>query len=313
MCGMKKHRQLLSKAMSIKHSAGRLHFIAVWAAAVLAVGCGHDQAPHPMPEDVLVAVGDTMLLEHDVVAAIPSGLDPADSAAMFGNIVDSWIESELLYAAAREGLGDMATIDRLTREYRNRLIMEEYMARVGRGAMQEPSERKVRSYYNAHASEMTAERPLVKGIWLRVDADSPELASLRGYVQSASPSSLDRIERVGLSGNLEYDYFIDRWVDWQSVAETMRLRVADPDSLLGATSYLESRTGESVCMLHVAEYLPSGSPMPYEFAKVQIAEMLEHDGMHDYQRKLYGKLLRKALSDGTLSTPGYDPLKRKRK
>lgn len=78
-------------------------------------------------EDVLVEYGDSTLTLTQVLSKIPSGLTTEDSVKMIGNITEDWIREMLLRDVANENVGMLERIDRQTREYRQRLIMNEYL------------------------------------------------------------------------------------------------------------------------------------------------------------------------------------------
>lgn len=105
--------------------------------ATLAAGCGGNQQVDD--REILISMGDSVLTIQQVVSRIPVGLEAADSAALFGKIVDSWIEGMVLSELAREKLPDLPVIERKVADYRNRLITMEYLRRMreGRGFQSE--------------------------------------------------------------------------------------------------------------------------------------------------------------------------------
>lgn len=254
----------------------------------------------------LVTVGDTTLTLHHVLEKIPDGVTAADSATLFAGIVETWMQDALLRQVASENMVDMEKIDRMTREYRERLIVNEYMHRMQIGRTPAVEESKVKAYYQAHGAEMQLEHPLVQGIYIKVDADADHLSDLRRWMRSATPQSVDNIEKYGLTGALHYDYFKDRWVDWQQLAESIPYRFGNPDEFVSTHRDFETTVNGSTYILHISRYLNSGQVMPYDFASNIIRESLQQEDREAYGRQLLSELTERARAEGRLKTPGYD-------
>ena len=161
---------------------------------LLAAGCGRggEGAAH---DEILVSMGDSALTREEVVRRIPVGLSESDSAVLFRRIVDSWVESMVLEEMAREKLPDLEEIERKVAHYRNRLIVSAYLSRMRRSNSGQPSPDSVKSFYNLHRGEMLAERPLVKGLFVKVGEKIDGLEEIRKCMQTADDASIDLLER----------------------------------------------------------------------------------------------------------------------
>lgn len=286
-----------------------------WAAALLVgiavstMACSRKAADTPK-EDMLVAMGDSSLTVRDVVSRIPSGLSEEDSVEMFNSIVERWVRSMMLSDLAAENVEELEDIDRLARDYRDNLIIERYL----RSKIKEVpgvSEQRVKDYYEAHGSELRLDAPLVKGIYLKVSDSEERLGDIRKWMMAATPSAVDHIEKSGLRQASQYEYFKDSWVDWYEVAEQIPYRFYDADAFLGSTKDFETSYSGSTYLLHIYEYLPSGSVMPYDYAKGKIEEMLGKGDKTGFRRKLLTSLYARGVKEGRLKPGLYDPVKRK--
>lgn len=284
----------------------------VAAFALLLVACGREGetrvSANGDDDFVLLSVGDSSLKLSDVVRRIPQGITATDSAEMFSSIVDSWVQDMLLTEVAAENVPDMERIDRMVADYRNRLIMMEYRKRMKESAGGAPSDEEIRRYYEAHADDMRLEHPVVKGIYIKVPSNAERLESVRQWVFSASRASIDKLEKYGLKGAMQYDWFADRWVDWEVIADQIPYRFYDADAFVESTTNFETEYNGSIYLLHISEYLKSGDVMPYSFAAEIIRERLTQQSRGDSDKKLMQSLFRNALSNGKLQAPGYDPV-----
>lgn len=272
----------------------------------LTAGCTSREENAETPDMTLVCVGDSTLTLHDVQARIPAGLSAEDSTAMFAGIVETWLQDVLLRDVASENMVDMEKIDRLTREYRERLIVNEYMQRMKNGRAPQVSDAQVHEYYDRHGAEMLLEQPLIQGVYIKVNSDADHLDELRRWMRSATNKSVDNIEKYGLKGALHYDYFKDRWVDWSQIAATIPYKFGDPDTFVRTHTNFETTVNGSTYILHISDRLATGQQMPYSFAAPIIRESLSLASRDDYGSRLLESLTREARSSGRLRTPGYD-------
>lgn len=270
-------------------------------------GCGRAEEALTQ-DDVLLMMGDSTLTMEDVVSRIPIGLSAPDSAAIFRKIVSGWIEGMVLNDMAKAKLPDYEEIERKVDAYRNRLIVMSYLAMMRNSSNHKVSEDSVRKFYATHRQDMLAERPLVKGLLIKVPASLSGLSEIKRCVFTASSESLDELESKWATDALQYDYFEHTWVDWQTIAEQIPYRFFDPDAFVTSTKNFETSSGGSVYLLHISDYLPSGSELPFEFAAPRITAILEKAKMSKYEDDLVASLVKRALADDKLVAVGYDPL-----
>lgn len=276
--------------------------------ALLALSsCSHADKSAPEDDaDVLLWVGDSALRVPDVLAKIPGGLSPADSTAMFDALVRAWVQRMLLDDFGREYIDDMERIDRLTEQYRSRLIAQSYRRQLRRSNQSAVSDESIRKYYEANADSLFLDAPIIKGIYVKIPADAPELQMVKTWVAGASPSDIDNLERRGLDRALQYSFFEDRWVDFQDVAEKIPYRFPDPDSFVSSSRNFETEYGGNVYILHISSFLRSGQPIPFEYAKPLIADILESESADSYEKRLLSALWQQAVKKGRLKVKAYD-------
>lgn len=284
--------------------------IAVLLTGMLGAGCTSKSVPAVPDDDILLEVKDSALTVRDVVRLIPAGLTEEDSIEMFNSIAERWLRSMMLRELAQENVADLAKIDRMAEDYRNGLIIDRYL----RSKQEEAggvSDQAVKTYYAEHGDEMRLESPLVKGIYLKVSDSEERISEIRKWIAGAKPKDIDNIEKNGLRHASQYEYFEDRWIAWNDVAEQIPYRFYDADAFLKSTKDFETTYGGSTYLLHITEYIPSGEVMPYDYAKREIREMLVRQKKGDYRQELLMSLYKKGMDDGTLKPGLFDPLKGK--
>ena len=261
------------------------------------------------PEDVLLRYGDNYVTVDEITAMIPPGIDPTDSVALFNALVDGWIKDVVLAEFAEERLYDTRAIDRRVKDYRNSLIVLEYLSRMRNSQVPRIDEAKISEYYDRHRAELKLEVPLVKGIFMKINSDAKGKEEIKKLMSSSDLDKIDRLEQNWLDRALEYNYFRDKWVDWETLSGMIPYRFGNPDTFLAENSYFETEYGDCNYYLQISDFLPSGETQPYEFARTWISDILTQGELAEYERILVTSLLEKSIKDKKLEMIGFDPIK----
>ena len=272
------------------------------------LSCGRGEKAPEKEENVLVEVGDSALTLEAVLARIPSAISPEDSTEMFHRIVDGWVRRMVLQDVAEKNIPDLERVEEMVEEYRSNLIIQRYLASMEEKGSRDISDSRVKNYFLLHREEMKLESPLVKGLFIKVSDHDPQLDRLKKWVQTADAAALDNIEKHGLRHALQYDYFGQKWVDWNHIADQIPYRFFDADAFLEKTRDFETSYGGSTYLLHISEYIPSGREMPYDYAAERIAEILRTEDMAGYRSRLVSDIYRREMKEGSLKAGLYNPI-----
>ena len=267
---------------------------------ILMVSCREDKPV--TANDALATVGNKSLTRSQLLSEMPSGLSPADSSMFARAYVRSWIQRTIISDIASRDI-DMKQIDRMVDDYRNELIMLEYTRQMfdAKGRRRIPEDT-LRAYYDTHRDEFITQRPMVKGIYIKVAADAPNLKELRRLYRSKKQSDIDNLEKSQLSGAVHYDYFRDRWIDWEQI----ELRIpcdfgASGNQFLRTQRNLDFENDGFVYLLDINDILPAGSVMPYETALPLITDRFSYHDRRSYEASLRKSLLDHAVEEGTVT------------
>lgn len=272
-------------------------------AAILVVMASACSKPAPDVDALLVArVGNARLTKNDVARLVTPGLSAEDSATLVKTYVRSWIESHLMSEMAVKSIPDMSTIDRMVDDYRNELIAWEYRRLMfNRHGQVDFSADTIAAYYENHKDEFVLDRPLVKGVYIKIDEHSPSLAKVKRLYKSDKDDDVDRLEKEDLQGVIHYDYFRDRWVDWEQIETRVPIDFgSSPEAFLSTHKTAEVTANGYTHLLEITDYLPSGSVMPLEWAEEAIKRTLYDEQRKAYDTQLRLELLNQGLSDGSV-------------
>lgn len=239
---------------------------------------------------------------------IPDGVLASDSATLFQAIIDGWIKDVVLSELAENRLFDISAIERKVRDYRNDLIVNEYLSRMRETHNPNIGDQRIKEYYEKHHDELKLEVPLVKGVFLKINSDAKGKDRIKALLISDNLHDIDKLEQEWLDRALEYNYFRDKWIDWETVSDMIPFRFGNPDEFLKDNNYFETEYGDCNYYIQIKDYLPSGSEQPYEFASSWISEVLTQRDLADFQKSLVESIVQKSIKDKKLEAIGYDPI-----
>lgn len=279
--------------------------------ALMPASCSRQEADdknRPRPE-VLMQVGDSVLTRSQVVAQLPAGISAIDSARLFDAIVEEWLERNMLVDVDVKNLPDIDRIDRLVEQYRRQLLADEYRRLMAAEYAGEVSSDSVRAQYNANIDRYVLTSPVIKGIYVKLPSDAPQLTEVRTWMRSATPEAIDKLEACGLKGAMEYEYFGDEWVAWEELVRRIPYRFNSSESITVPGKMFETSSDGITYLLHVTDVIPAGEKMPYDFAKPLIEQELAETCRDTYDRRLLRDIYARELDSRRIHTGTYIPVR----
>ncbi len=251
-------------------------------------------------DDVIAHVDQHTLTFAELRKNLPGGLSADDSIRFVKAYVNEWVETRLISDIAAEDI-DMTDINRLVEEYRNQLIVKEYLRRMFEAKADKIDDSQINEYYDKHKSEFILERPMVKGTYLKVPDDASNLKVLKKLYHSDKLADADKLEKEVIKSAIHYDYFRDRWVDWVQIDNKIPYDFGtNENQWLNKNRKLEVSLNGFTYLLYITEVLPAGSSMPVEAARQQIINRLLNSHRKEYEDQLKKDLLNEAKESGRI-------------
>jgi hypothetical protein len=263
--------------------------------------CGNSEA-EKISGGVLVRVNDLVFTREEIVRRIPKGISPADSLIRAEAIVKKWVIDVLMDQAAYQNIGDdKAEIDNLVNEYRRSLMRHRYQERIIRDKVSATiKESDQMKYYEENRQQFILNENLIRGLFIKVPVNAPGLGNVRKWYISDSEESLEKIEKYGIQNAISYDYFYDRWVNFDEVMAKIPCRISNLTHFLRTNNHLEISDDTHVYFLNISDKLLIGSKAPFDYVKSQIQEVLVNKRKIDYLHAFGESLYRDAVKDGTV-------------
>lgn len=249
------------------------------------------------PDNLLVEVDGFMLFKEDLHEVLPTGLNSDDSLLFAENYIRNWIEDVLLFEKAQANIPENADIDELVENYRKALIVHTYQQELLRQRLSaQIPEEEIAAYYEENKQLFTLERPLIKGLFLKVPLGAPRINEVRRWYKSSSIDAVENLEKYSLQHAMNYDYFYDKWVPVVEILGKLPIHEADPEEYLNRNRQIELKDSTFYYFLHITDYLAKGDQAPYDFAHASAKEMLLNMKKTTFIKRIKADLYQEAVS-----------------
>lgn len=250
--------------------------------------------------DALVKVNDRILTRNEVESLIPKGTTSADSLLLAESYIKKWVKDELVLKIAKRNLGsDKETIDKLVDAYRRSLLRYRYQEKLIQEKLSdEIQESDVLTYYDTNKEKFVLDKNLIKGLFLKVPADAPNLSEVKTWYKSGNVASLEKIEKYSIQNAAIYEYFFDKWVDFDEIRNNIPNQISNPESFLRTNKTLEVTDSSYCYLLNIRQVLLKGQVEPFEYAEPRIREILINQRKLDFIKEFEEELYNDALDGG---------------
>ena len=249
----------------------------------------------------LVEVDGRFLYREDLLAVQPAGLPPDDSLLFADDYVRNWVEEVLLYGKAEENIPDNAEVERLVANYRKSLILHIYQQALIRQKLSaQVTEEEVEAYYRDNIHLFKVDRPLIKGLYIKVPLGSPHLSDVRRWYRSDSHDAVEHLEKYSLRNAVKYEYFYDKWVPAADVLGQLPEGGREAEPALAQKRPVELADTAYHYFLNVTGYRAVGEDEPYELARDHARDLLLNIRQVEFMRGVRDDLYRRAMENNEI-------------
>ena len=248
--------------------------------------------------DVVARAGRDVLYESDVEALNITGFSSEDSARIVERYIMSWAKNRLLLDMAESQLSKAdRDVEAQLEEYRQQLLVYRYEQKYVEQRLDTVvSEQEYLDFYEANPASFTTHVPLMKGRYIKMSDNSPNLNPVKSLYRSRIEEDMDRLEQLCYTSAEKY-YFFEDWVGLDAVVEGTGLDVQELARVLESRSYLEKDFLGYTYLISVDDYIPAGSLAPYEYCRERIRNHI----LNRRKQELIASLERNLLNDAIVS------------
>jgi hypothetical protein len=251
------------KINPVKHALG---IVAVF----FLIACS--KGPDKGSSKPVARVFDKYLYSSDLEGVIPSGIPAADSASMTRDFIEKWIRNQLLLNKAELNLSESEKdVEQQIDSYRSSLLIYAYQQHYLRQNLDTlVTEKEIEDYYKENQSNFMLGEPLMKGVYIKVPVNAPNLNKLRKWSRSDDTESIKKLEGYCFANATVYDHFNEGWVNLNEVLRMIPSAGEGVENSLQYRKYLETRDANYYYFLSIKEIAPEGTVSPFELVKNDI-------------------------------------------
>ena len=244
----------------------------------------------------LVEVGGKFLYQEDLQAALPLNLVADDSVLFAESYIRNWIEDALLYEKAEDNVRDSEKVRSLVESYRKALVMHAYQEELIKQQLSEEiTSKEITDYYDRNKSLFELEKPMAKGLFIKVPLQSPGLGDVRRWYKKNTQDAIEKLEKYSLRNAVTYDYFYDQWRPLDELEAMLPTKKLESEGNRLKQDYnVELKDTAFHYFLHIEEYLGKGERKPLDFAQEEIKEILINLKRVDFVNRVKEDLFRQA-------------------
>lgn len=258
----------------------------------------------PGNEGVLVELNGRKLYKSELVPLIPRNSSVADSTLLAESYIRNWVIEGLMLDVAERNLGndEEQQIARLVKDYRNSLLQYRYQEKLVREKLSgEIRPDDMQRYYEENKEKFVLDKNLIKGLFLKIPVNAPNIKEMESWYKSDSEASVEKIEKYSVQYAAIYEYFYDKWVDFDEVMDNIPEHISNPSAFLKNNKSLQVQDSLYYYFLNIKEYLPVGSVAPYDYAVPEIKDILINRRKLEFLKNFENELYHDALKKGQVT------------
>jgi hypothetical protein len=262
----------------------------------MCTSCGDKKGEREyMVENLLVEVDGNFLYRENLQKVLPVGLSKDDSLLFAENYIRNWIEEVLLYDKAKANIPDNTEIEKLVENYRKALIVHTYQqALINQRLSPNLPEQDITDFYEKNKSLFMLERPLIKGLFVKVPLGAPRLNEVHEWYKTETHEAVENLEKYSLQHAISYDYFYDKWVAVSDVLGKIPIKDENPETYIQTNRHVELQDTAFYYFLNVTDYRKKGDEEPYDFARTTAKDMLINLRKVDFIKEIKAGLYKEA-------------------
>lgn len=267
--------------------------------AAIGLALGSCQSKQPVENGFVAKLSNRTITQAELTEAMPKHLSEADSMIWTESYIKQQLKDELIYEVAQRNLDDRNRneIDRLVDAYRRSLIRYKYQEQLTKERLSSSiTDEEKQRYYEENKQEMLLDHCLIKGLFLKIPVDAPNINEVKKWYRSTSEASIEKIEKYSVQNASIYEYFYDKWIRFDDVMDNIPMRMPKETDFLRSHPFVEIADSSFCYLLNIKEYILKGDVAPFDYANGQITEILENQRkskfLKDFEDDLYNDAVR---------------------
>lgn len=251
-----------------------------------------------MDESPIVTVTGNTLYKSDLEIVIPKGLSKEDSTKYADIYIETWIAEQLMYDKAQQNITNKEEINTLVENYRQSLISNTYQEQLLKQQLSQTiSENELKTFYELNKEKLKLEEHIIKGLFLKIPANSPQVNNFKKWYKQDTSDAIENIEKNTLQNAVAYEYFYDRWVDFDDIMDNIPAEIENREQFLKTNKSVEASDSSFVYLLNIKEFKLADTEAPYQYIKTHLKDIYIEQRKAGFLKQVQKELYEKAVSE----------------
>ena len=266
------------------------------------VSCGTEEV---VVERVKAArVGSVHLYEEELIKDIPSGLGAEDSLLFIDQIVNNWIQEQIVLQKAEEVLPQEAkdVEDRLEK-YRKALIIYAYEQQFIKERLDTAvSLIEIEEYYAVHEDDFILKDYIVKALYLKISKGTPDVEKPQLHFKLEQETDVNEMRYYADLYAVQFHYDPEQWLFFEDVLKVIPLQGVNTESFIRKKKKTMFEDENFIYFINITDFTLKDAISPLSFEKEKIKTILLNLRTIDLRNKLREDLYNDAIKAQQVET-----------
>lgn len=249
-------------------------------------------------EQPIARVNNSYLYFSDIEALIPEKISVEDSVSKISSIIDHWVKQELILQKAQLNLSDIEDeIERDVNEYRRSKIIYLYEKELVRQKLDtNVTKNEVEKYYNENKSNFELKDYIIKGIYLKLEKNTPEIEKAKEWMQSENEE--DSLKLVDYCHKYALKYLLnnDEWIYFKELNKELDLEILNTADFLEKNKFIVNDDNNYLHLLKIDNYVMKDSISPLSIEAGNIKNILLNKRKITMINKMHNDIYQNAIN-----------------
>lgn len=224
----------------------------------------------------VVRVFDKYLYYEDIKDILPQNMSIADSEQFVQNIINSWVQQQLLVHYAEIYLSEEKNeIQKKVEEYRNTLLISKFGdIIINKNLDSNVTLEEISEYYESNQKNFILNRPIIMGFLIKLPLKTDSLNIYKRMLKETDDFDIENIKSICAQKNGKFEDFTQYWVSFDEVQMKLPMKISNFEEFIRKTNIFEVEDDQYYYILKVNRYLLSGKIAPIEYVTPQITSIL---------------------------------------
>jgi len=270
---------------------GLLFFI---LATVLAFGCNNDKKSAKKEKDIAASVYGKNLYFSDMLIDFPDEISETKRKNLINSYIEHWVRKEILAHEASKSVKDFGRINRLTEDYKNSLIIEDFKQRYIRENLDSTiTDEQLNEFYSINKNQFVLDHSVVNLIYAKFKDNKYNLDK---FYENWKKKRFTSVANYCKKNSEEYLYKKDNWYDLEDVKKNL------PAFLRKKKDSYELQTNKKgyEYFLKVFETRYKNENIPLDMVKKKVEKLILQKRKSDILDKYIEELYKKEIANNKI-------------